>query len=78
MQEGRNDLYPTFQLGADALPLPAIAKVLAEVPKNLDGWSLLSWFMSSNVLLDGQRPADMVATNPDIVVDAARRFYARD
>lgn len=30
------------------------------------------WFLSANSFLGGKRPQDMLATQPDLVIDAAR------
>lgn len=79
VRSGRSDLYPTFQFGENnAEPLPIIEAILKVVPKEAQGWPLLSWFEAKNVLLNDRKPSEVLASDPNAVLRAAVRFYSRD
>ena len=66
------DHYPRYLFGDDFRPLAAAEKVLSA----LAGFSasrLASWFESRNGLLGGQRPREVLATDPERVIEAAHR-----
>jgi hypothetical protein len=66
-------LYPGFQFERDeGRPLPVIAEVLAVLPPTMRGWALGLWWSTPNPTLSGRRPVDLLVTEPDAVVDAAR------
>lgn len=71
----RVDRYPAFQLGEDGKPLPVIARIL-EVMADEEPWTIALWFVSNSGWLKGKRPVDLLRTQPDAVVDAARRATA--
>lgn len=62
--------YPGFQF-EDGRPRPAMARVIAAMSGAIDGWDLLLWFTAPNGHLDGRRPVDLLASDPDAVVEAA-------
>ena len=73
--QGRT-LFLGFQFDEDGRPLPALADALALVRKRFgdSDWSIASWFTSPNAHLEGkQRPVDVIATDPEAVIAAARR-----
>jgi hypothetical protein len=37
-----------------------------------NSWGLASWFLSLNSFLNGQRPADLLASDPQWVIEAAQ------
>jgi hypothetical protein len=74
VHEDNEDRYPGFQFDADGVPLPEIATILQVVPEGVRGWPVLSWFVSSNVLLEGCKPIDVLRDNALVVRDAARAF----
>jgi hypothetical protein len=79
VRSGKRDLYPTFQFADNtAEPLPVIEEILQAVPKEAQGWPLLSWFEAKNVLLSDRKPSQVLASEPDAVLRAAVRFYSRD
>ncbi len=51
---------------------PAGRRVLAELAPLLDGWQLAAWFVRGSTWLDGQRPLDLLVSQPDRVLAAAR------
>jgi hypothetical protein len=66
-------LFPAFQFGPDGCPRPIIAEVLAAFGEMARGWETALWFMANNGWLDGQRPVDLLDTDPAAVSEAARR-----
>jgi len=69
--------YPGFQFGPDGKPLAVIAR-LREVAE-ANGWSetgLVQWLCSPTTYLDGDRPVDRLATDPDRVVEVAAEALA--
>ena len=56
-------------------PYPAVADVIRILRRILDresSWGLAWWFSGLNSFLDGQRPADLLASDPEWVVEAAQ------
>jgi hypothetical protein len=64
---------PMFQFSPVQPALgPAARQVLAELAPLLDGWQLAAWFVRGSTWLEGQRPLDLLACQPDRVLAAAR------
>ena len=78
VRAGNRDLYPAFQFSENAEPLPVIEEILKIVPKDNQGWPLLSWFEAGSATLRNRKPSDVLASAPAKVIEAARRFYSRD
>jgi hypothetical protein len=56
-------------------PYPAVAdaiRILSRVLNSENSWGLASWFIGLNSFLDDQRPADLLASNPEWVIEAAQ------
>jgi hypothetical protein len=56
-------------------PYPAVARVieiLSEVFSREESYGLASWFLGLNSYLDDQRPADLLASDPEWVIEAAQ------
>jgi hypothetical protein len=70
----RDSLWiPMFQFNTEDLALKAgVQRVRAELPTLWSGWLLASWFAAPNALLEGHRPADMLDSDLDGVIRAAR------
>lgn len=68
------DYFPGYALDAQRgyRPLKGLAEVLAAFGDTKDGWGLATWFASANSFLGGQRPMDLLATDPAQVAAAAR------
>jgi hypothetical protein len=64
------ELYPEFQF-QDGKPHPAVAAILAELPKRKTSWQIAFWFTSGNGWLDGAAPFERL-DETDRVVRAAR------
>jgi len=79
-QDGRV-VYPAFQFGPGGRPFSALPQVLELMGDRaaLDAWTVASWFVSPQTLLDGATPADWLhrKRDPERVVRAARRTAAR-
>lgn len=76
--------FPNWQLLSDGQPathFAEILRVLREFGPYLDedgrttGWGEAEWFLSAHVLLDDRAPCDVLAHNPQAVLDAARIEY---
>lgn len=64
------DYFPMYALGTDFHPLPVIEEVLA-VFAGTKAELVAAWFSSTSSFLDGMRPLELVAANPERVVAAA-------
>jgi hypothetical protein len=56
-------------------PYTAVAdviRILSRILNRENSWGLASWFIGSNSFLDDQRPADLLASDSEWVVDAAQ------
>jgi hypothetical protein len=56
-------------------PYPAVAdvvQILSRILNRENSWGLASWFIGLNSLLEDQRPADLLASDPEWVVEAAQ------
>ncbi len=69
---GRTDLYPAFQFDEDGKPRPAIAEVLRQLAGESD-WAIALWWTAPSGWLDGRLPLSVLDTDPQAVIDAARR-----
>lgn len=64
---------PWFQFKrADRVPDPALRAVLAELAAVCDGWALANWFARPHPALAGGAPVDLIASDPNAVLQAAR------
>lgn len=80
--------YPSWQFGDDGLPIRLIPEILAVLrekgPFKMDdhrrtsGWGEVEWFRSRHALLNGERPADVLATDPGAVLRAAQIEFGED
>lgn len=66
-------LHPRAQFDeASGTVLPVVPKLLALLPKEDNGWRNLFWLFEQRRSLGGKRPADLLATQPEAVLNAAR------
>jgi hypothetical protein len=54
---------------------PVVRKLLALLPPAEDGWGNVFWLYQPRRSLDGKRPADLLATEPDLVLKAAKEAF---
>ncbi|UIA84529.1 hypothetical protein LU631_20275 [Erwinia tracheiphila] len=68
------DYFPAYGLNKDEgfRPLKSMAHVIEVFNDYKDGWGMAFWFLSANSFLGGERPQDMLATQPERVIEAAR------
>jgi len=66
------DLYPGYVLDDEARPLRVVTLVLSLFKERKTPWGLAIWFGSGNSWLGGQKPKDLLVTQPDQVVLAAQ------
>jgi hypothetical protein len=52
--------------------VPALARVIRILEGKKDAWGMAYWFASVNSFLGGERPQDLLATQPDRVIAAAQ------
>jgi hypothetical protein len=73
LQQGRQRLYPAFQIGHDGQPKPAFRKLLTALDGRLDGWPLAIWLTRPNAEFeDWKTPLDVIERDPEAVIAAAR------
>lgn len=67
-------LFPPCQfVGAQLLPeIETLLMMREVVGSDRSGWSMVEWLLTPHVLLNDQRPADLLESNPDRVVAAAK------
>jgi len=80
-KENGRVLYPAFQFGDSGRPFEALPQILMvfEDQARVDPWTVASWFVTPQALLDDMAPAEWLAKGEDRdrVVKAARRSAAR-
>lgn len=74
IEHNGSDYFPLYGLNPEKSykPYPALSEVLGVFHGNRSGWSIAFWFAGLNSFLDDQRPQDLLASKPEIVVAAAR------
>jgi hypothetical protein len=68
------DYFPLYALNAveSYRPYKALADVLKIFAETKSGWGVAFWFAGLNSFLDDQRPQDLLATRPELVIAAAQ------
>lgn len=68
------DYFPVYGLDKDAAyrPLPAIREVIKILEAKKSSWGMAYWFASVSSLLGGKRPQDLLVTDPQRVIEAAK------
>ena len=73
IQHDREDYLPLYSLNPDGHhPRKEMAEVLNVFGNAKDGWGLAFWFAALNSFLDDERPQDVLATDPERVIAAAK------
>lgn len=70
--EGR-DLYPAYALDIGGQPLPLMKKIIDVFGETKTPWSLAVWFGTLNSWLGNKKPKDLLISEPNKVLEAARR-----
>ena len=77
VREGRM-IFPRFQFVAGLGPATGLAEILAVFRDNdWDPDSIALWFVDTDGYCNGAEPAAILASNPDLVLSAARSGSAR-
>lgn len=77
----RKRLHPACQfreVDGRLEPLPIMKSLLALLPADDSGWDQALWLFQPTGRLDGARPADVLATRPEDVLDAAKKDFHGD
>lgn len=74
---GREFLHPAFQFSSETGRLFAdeMKSLLELLPKDRSGWRQVFWLFQAHGKLNGRRPADIFASDPKGVIDAARSDF---
>ncbi|HYG61475.1 MAG TPA: phasin family protein [Thermoanaerobaculia bacterium] len=65
--------FPGFQFDAQGRPRPVVAEVIAVLgPPVSTEWELALWFMGRHGSVGDRRPVDLLDSEPDAVIQAAR------
>lgn len=76
VRDGARFMHPAVQFNAETGGIrPVVRELLSILPKSADGWGNVFWLYQPHALLNGERPADMLATAPERVLAAARQTY---
>jgi len=68
---------PAFLLDQELEPKPESHESIEALRQvGEDGWSLWAWFAAPSAWLGGRVPADVLATDPELVVESARQRAA--
>jgi hypothetical protein len=76
LRRGKTDVYPAYAFGDDFRPLPAMKDVLCVFKDKKTDLKIAAWFASVNSWLRDQRPLDVIGTNPEAVINAAKAEVA--
>lgn len=71
VKKGATQLFPRYALDDNYRPLPIMAVLLSSFKQLKQGWGLAQWFTTSNSLLAGRRPMEMLLSHPANVIAAA-------
>lgn len=73
INHGGVDYFPGYGLDRNAgfRPSKVMAKVIEILARNKDSWGMAYWFRSDNSFLGGKRPQDLLASEPERVIEAA-------
>ncbi len=73
INHGGVDYFPGYGLDRNAgfRPSKAMTKVIEVLARNKDSWGMAYWFRSDNSFLGGKKPQDLLASEPERVIEAA-------
>lgn len=73
INHGGVDYFPGYGLDRNAgfRPSKVMAKVIEILARNKDSWGMAYWFRSDNSFLGGKKPQDLLASEPERVIEAA-------
>ena len=79
--------FPAWQFQQDGWPVAHFSEMLRimrdhggylDKHRSPTGWSEVEWFLTPHVLLNGECPAEVLAHDPQAVVEAARMGFIED
>lgn len=79
--------FPTWQFQSDGKPVEHFAEILTIIReygmrlgenRRTSGWGEVEWFLSHHILLNGERPCDVLRGNPIAVLEAVRVEFIQD
>ena len=73
INHGGIDYYPGYGLdpATGYRPVRELVGIVDILSASKDAWGMAYWFASSNSMLGGRRPQDVLLSNPHLVIDAA-------
>jgi hypothetical protein len=71
IERAGQNLYPRYIFDDLGNPIPQVAEIL-KIFQGYTPFRIASWFESTNSMLHGKRPREVLATHPSAVVEAAR------
>lgn len=74
---GHSPLFPGFQFDERGRPRPVVARLLT-ILRGLGEWEIVLWFTTSTGWLGGRRPVDLLDSEPERVVEAAKHQMTDD
>lgn len=74
IEHGDFKSFPVYAFPAEggASPIPALKDILSILYPMKNGWGVSFWFISPNAFLGGKRPQDLLSTEVNSVILAAR------
>ena len=75
IEHGGRKLFARYQFDPAWKPLPAMAAIL-ETMSGYSPYRIAGWFESTNGYLSGRRPREVIADDPDKIIEAARDHVA--
>lgn len=71
IERGGHNEFPSYAFDSQGNPIPAMREVLG-ILAGYSPFRLTSWFESTSSQLGGRRPREVLATDPESVIAAAR------
>ncbi|HGU6813474.1 TPA: hypothetical protein ACNACQ_005393 [Klebsiella pneumoniae] len=70
-KKGTGEIFPCYALDENLRPLPVMKSILNILTKVKTPWGIAEWFATSNDLLAGKMPQEMLSRYPANVIQAA-------
>ena len=74
--DGTRFLHPACQIDRNAgIVRPAVSELLALLPRERSGWRAAFWLFQPHALLEGRTPAELLASDTEETLAAARSSF---